>query len=270
MPVLGVCRGFQEINVALGGTLHQAVHDVPGLNDHRENDADPLEAQYGPSHPVALTARRPAAPAGRRGPRRRSIRCTARASTAWPRAWPSRRWRRTAWSRPIAAKRPGFLLAVQWHPEWRFRANPVSRRHLPQRSATPRRRRDSGQRATRREAGTGGGREGTRPWTPSTNPASPAAPARSRSSDTGGSGSLRGRRERHRPRQMGAGRPYRRRHAQGHRPAALGIRARCLGLRRRRRGPGHRHRRPGRHLHAGGRHACCRSPGSPGRRSRCC
>lgn len=41
VPLLGACRGFQEINVALGGSLHQAVHDVPGLQDHREDETAP-------------------------------------------------------------------------------------------------------------------------------------------------------------------------------------------------------------------------------------
>jgi putative glutamine amidotransferase len=54
VPLLGVCRGFQEINVALGGTLHQRVHEVPGLNDHREPKTAPYEVQYAPSHPLRL------------------------------------------------------------------------------------------------------------------------------------------------------------------------------------------------------------------------
>ena len=54
VPLLGVCRGFQEINVALGGTLHQRVHEVPGLMDHREPKGAPSEVQYAPSHPIAL------------------------------------------------------------------------------------------------------------------------------------------------------------------------------------------------------------------------
>ncbi|MCB4362845.1 gamma-glutamyl-gamma-aminobutyrate hydrolase family protein [Hydrogenophaga taeniospiralis] len=52
VPLLGVCRGFQEINVALGGTLHQRVHEVPGLMDHREPKTAPYEEQYAPSHPI--------------------------------------------------------------------------------------------------------------------------------------------------------------------------------------------------------------------------
>ena len=54
VPVLAICRGFQEVVVALGGTLHQKVHEVPGLQDHRENTDDPLGVQYAPSHPVDL------------------------------------------------------------------------------------------------------------------------------------------------------------------------------------------------------------------------
>ena len=54
IPVLGICRGFQEMNVAFGGTLWQQVHDVPGLLCHHENPADALDAQYGPAHEVRL------------------------------------------------------------------------------------------------------------------------------------------------------------------------------------------------------------------------
>lgn len=54
VPLLGVCRGFQEINVALGGSLHQRVHDVPGLMDHREPKTAPYEEQYAPRHAIRL------------------------------------------------------------------------------------------------------------------------------------------------------------------------------------------------------------------------
>jgi len=55
VPVLAVCRGFQEMNVAFGGTLHQSVHAVAGLNDHRENKQDEPDVQYAPSHSITLT-----------------------------------------------------------------------------------------------------------------------------------------------------------------------------------------------------------------------
>ena len=46
IPVLGICRGFQEMNVAFGGSLHQAVHQLDGRMDHREPDYEGMEAQY--------------------------------------------------------------------------------------------------------------------------------------------------------------------------------------------------------------------------------
>jgi gamma-glutamyl-gamma-aminobutyrate hydrolase PuuD len=49
MPLLAICRGAQETNVALGGSLHQAVHEVGPFNDHRADE----------------TTRRPCKPTGR-------------------------------------------------------------------------------------------------------------------------------------------------------------------------------------------------------------
>ena len=54
VPLFAICRGFQELNVVLGGTLHQKVRDVPGYHNHKENPDDPLDVQYGPAHPVTL------------------------------------------------------------------------------------------------------------------------------------------------------------------------------------------------------------------------
>src|SRR5687768_9917216 len=56
IPILAICRGLQEVNVALGGTLHPQVHAVEGFDDHREDTADPLGVQYAPSHPVLLAS----------------------------------------------------------------------------------------------------------------------------------------------------------------------------------------------------------------------
>ena len=42
VPLLGICRGFQEMNVALGGSLWQQVHRVPGMRDHRDPDGQQI------------------------------------------------------------------------------------------------------------------------------------------------------------------------------------------------------------------------------------
>ena len=54
VPLFAICRGLQELNVALGGTLHQNVHELPGRVDHRSDKSVPLPERYGSAHPVQL------------------------------------------------------------------------------------------------------------------------------------------------------------------------------------------------------------------------
>jgi gamma-glutamyl-gamma-aminobutyrate hydrolase PuuD len=51
IPVLGICRGFQEMNVALGGSLHPQVHEA-GFADHREKPNLGFDLKYAAAHPV--------------------------------------------------------------------------------------------------------------------------------------------------------------------------------------------------------------------------
>jgi len=124
MPLLAICRGFQELNVALGGTLHQAVHYVDGMQDHRENYADTLEQQYAAAHRVVLEQQ------GRLfqllgGPSEimvnslhgQGIAQLAPGLTVEARADDGLV---EACSVTDAA---GFTMAVQWHPEWRLEEN---------------------------------------------------------------------------------------------------------------------------------------------------
>jgi putative glutamine amidotransferase len=55
LPIFAVCRGIQELNVALGGTLHQMVHELPGKMDHRMNRRLPASERFGPRHRVDIT-----------------------------------------------------------------------------------------------------------------------------------------------------------------------------------------------------------------------
>jgi putative glutamine amidotransferase len=127
VPVFGICRGFQEMNVAFGGTLHQKLHEVPGHIDHRDDESQPLEVQYGPAHEVTLEpggVLRPLAPAAsitvnslhNQGIDRlgNDLAVEARAPDGVIEAF-----------RVRPAKR--FALAVQWHPEWQVMSNPFSR-----------------------------------------------------------------------------------------------------------------------------------------------
>lgn len=126
MPLFAICRGAQEANVALGGTLHQRVQEQPGLNDHRAPDGAPAEVQYAAAHPVdAVPGGRLASIVGRTRFDVNSVH-----QQAVKRLAPGLRVEATApdglveaFSVPDAA---GFNLCVQWHPEWKAAQNPVS------------------------------------------------------------------------------------------------------------------------------------------------
>lgn len=126
VPTLCICRGFQELNVALGGTLHQHVHEVPGRADHRENHDDPLDVQYGPRHPVRVNGGLLA-----RIVREKNFDVNSLHSQGIDRLAPPLHADAVAPDGTVeAVSMPaarGFLLGLQWHPEWRWAENPVSR-----------------------------------------------------------------------------------------------------------------------------------------------
>jgi putative glutamine amidotransferase len=126
VPLFAVCRGFQELNVALGGTLHQKVHEVPGYHRHKENPEDPLDVQYGPSHPVTLVAG--GLLAGLAG-----------AEEVMVNSLHGQGVKKLANGVSVEAvaddglieafsvdSADNFALAVQWHPEWRATENEFS------------------------------------------------------------------------------------------------------------------------------------------------
>ncbi len=128
IPLLAVCRGHQELNVALGGTLHQAIHELPGKRDHREPaDAD-LEEQYGPAHEVdILPGARLAQIVGQSRISVNSLHGQGIDALA-----PGLVAEAIAPDQVLEAvsirAHPGFSLGVQWHPEWKVLENPVSLR----------------------------------------------------------------------------------------------------------------------------------------------
>ncbi len=127
VPVLCLCRGFQELNVAMGGTLHQHIHEIEGRADHREDANASLDEQYGPAHPVHVA---PHGLLAKITPARR-FDVNSLHSQGIDRLAPSLHADAAApdgtveaVSMPLAK---GFVLGVQWHPEWCWADNAVSR-----------------------------------------------------------------------------------------------------------------------------------------------
>jgi putative glutamine amidotransferase len=126
VPVLGLCRGLQEMNVAFGGTLWQRVHEVPGYQDHRENKDEPLERQYADAHEVLLEPRGMLqAIAGKDRVRVNSLHSQGIRDLAPGLAVEARATDGLIEAFRVTAAR-AFALAVQWHPEWRVMNNPFS------------------------------------------------------------------------------------------------------------------------------------------------
>lgn len=127
LPLLAVCRGFQEMNVAFGGTLWQKLQEVQGYQDHRENYEAPLDEQYGPAHEVELT------PGGmlERISAERRLKVNSLHSQGVQTLGAGLTVEARAPDGVIEAFRvtdaPSLALGVQWHPEWKFRDNPFSR-----------------------------------------------------------------------------------------------------------------------------------------------
>jgi putative glutamine amidotransferase len=127
LPVLAICRGFQEMNVAYGGTLHQRLHEVPGLFDHRDDESLPLDAQYAPAHEVLLEP----------GGLLRKIAGTDRLQVNSLHSQGVRELGADLVAEAHApdgvieafrvADSPSFALGLQWHPEWQFAKNAFSR-----------------------------------------------------------------------------------------------------------------------------------------------
>lgn len=126
-PFLGICRGFQEVNVAMGGSLYPEIRDLPGRDNHRMPPDGSMEEVFALRHVVTFTHdglfhRLMGAPqvmtntlhgqgikvAGAR------IVIDGVAPDGTPEAL-------------FVQGAPGFTLSVQWHPEWNAAADPVSR-----------------------------------------------------------------------------------------------------------------------------------------------
>ena len=127
IPLLAICRGFQEVNVAFGGTLHQHVHELPKMLDHRKHPAPDIDGQYAPSHTVTLTD------GG-------VLRGLVGRKTFEVNSLHSQGVDRLGDGLVVEARAPdglieamsiegcaSFALAIQWHPEWNALRDPASR-----------------------------------------------------------------------------------------------------------------------------------------------
>ena len=126
-PILGICRGFQEVNVAMGGSLYPEIRDLPGRDNHRMPPDGTVEEVFALRHAVTFTENGPfhrlmgadnvmtntlhGQGINRPGPR---IIVDGTAPDGTPEAI-------------YVQGAAGFTLSVQWHPEWNAAADPVSR-----------------------------------------------------------------------------------------------------------------------------------------------
>lgn len=135
VPLLAICRGLQEVNVALGGSLHQAVQEHPGHMDHRSDESLPVEQEYGLAHPIHIESggTLDRVLEGLPAPVREGmqVRVNSLHGQGVKQLAPGLRVEARAPDGIIEAfslPGAGFNLCLQWHPEWLAHENPVSQR----------------------------------------------------------------------------------------------------------------------------------------------
>jgi putative glutamine amidotransferase len=127
VPLLAICRGFQELNVALGGSLHQRLQDLPDRIDH-STPLQPLNAvRVGKAHTVRLIS-------GswlHRLAGRTEIAVNSLHNQGIARLAPALVSEGVAPDGTIEAVRvpdaPGMVIGTQWHPEYDWETDPLSR-----------------------------------------------------------------------------------------------------------------------------------------------
>lgn len=130
LPLFAICRGTQEINVALGGSLHQAVHEVGPHIDHRAPHGKSADTQYAAAHEVEVV------PGGVLAQivGKASFKVNSLHGQAVNRLAAGLRVEARAPDGVVeafsVADAKGFNLCVQWHPEWQAATNPVSQQML--------------------------------------------------------------------------------------------------------------------------------------------
>jgi putative glutamine amidotransferase len=127
IPLLAICRGLQELNVALGGSLHQRLQDLPDRFDHSTPMQPNARVRTGKAHGVRLT------PGGwlHRLAGSLEIPVNSLHNQGIDRLAPGLVAEAVAPDGTIEAVRamsPGFAVGVQWHPEYDWERDPVSRR----------------------------------------------------------------------------------------------------------------------------------------------
>ncbi len=140
MPLLAICRGIQELNVAMGGTLHQQVHLIGGRHDHRAGEGE-LDHLFRLKHPVHLTGQL----AGIVGAD--MVMVNSLHEQGIDRVAAGLEVEAVAEDGTVEAVRvrdaKGFALGVQFHPEWHWDTDQASRAIFEAFGAACRRYRDA-------------------------------------------------------------------------------------------------------------------------------
>lgn len=126
VPLLCICLGIQELNVALGGSLHAHLQEVPGRADHRRNPDASRDDQYAPRHRLAIT---PGGLLAKITGRTEAL-VNSLHGQGIDRPAPRLNVEAVAPDGTIeavsVADAHAFALGVQWHPEWKVRENPFN------------------------------------------------------------------------------------------------------------------------------------------------